>query len=89
VLSVPLQYTDYDCPFGIFKLFNLTNKGNNRITELRTILRPKEKEPKDTKRSTIHTHKTKDRVTRTPLKTEGELRSQVLWKGKNSFRISK
>jgi hypothetical protein len=21
VLSVPLRYTDYDCPFGIFKLF--------------------------------------------------------------------
>ena len=29
---------------------------------------------KDKQRSTKHTHKTKDRVTRTPLKTVGELR---------------
>ena len=28
---------------------------------------------KDKQRSTNHTHKTKDRVTRTPLKTGGEL----------------
>ena len=30
-----------------------------------------EKEQKDKQRSTKHTHKTKDRVTRTPLKTVG------------------
>jgi hypothetical protein len=30
---------------------------------------PKEKVEKDKQRSTKHTHKTKDRVTRTPLKT--------------------
>ena len=35
---------------------------------------PKEKVLKDKKRSTKHTYKTKDRVTRTPLKTGGELR---------------
>jgi hypothetical protein len=29
---------------------------------------------KDKQRSTKHTHETRDRVTRTPLKTEGELR---------------
>jgi hypothetical protein len=29
---------------------------------------------KDKQRSTKHTHKTKDRVTRTPLKNAGELR---------------
>ena len=29
---------------------------------------------KDKQRSTKHTHKTKDQVTRTPLKTGGELR---------------
>jgi hypothetical protein len=34
---------------------------------------PKEKGQKDKQRSTKHTHKTKDRVTRTPLKTGGEL----------------
>ena len=33
------------------------------------------KEKKDKQQSTIHTHKTKDQVTRTPLKTEGELMS--------------
>ena len=32
-----------------------------------------EKGQKDKQRSTKHTHKTKDRVTRTLLKTEGEL----------------
>ena len=35
---------------------------------------PKEKVQKDKQRSTKHTYKTKDRVTRTPLKTGGELR---------------
>ena len=35
---------------------------------------PKEKVQKDKQRSTKHTHKTKDRVTRTTLKTGGELR---------------
>jgi hypothetical protein len=35
---------------------------------------PKEKVQKDKQRSTKHTHKTKDRVTGTPLKTGGELR---------------
>ena len=35
---------------------------------------PKEKIQKDKQRSTKHTYKIKDRVTRTPLKTGGELR---------------
>jgi hypothetical protein len=34
----------------------------------------KEKAQKDKQRSTKHTHKTKDRVTRTPLKIVGELK---------------
>ena len=34
----------------------------------------KKKVQKDKQRSTKHTHKTKDRVTQTPLKTGGELR---------------
>ena len=34
---------------------------------------PKEKVQKDKQRSTKHTHKTKDLVTRAPLKTGGEL----------------
>ena len=35
---------------------------------------PKEKGQRDKQRSTKHTHKTKDRVTRTPLKIVGERR---------------
>jgi hypothetical protein len=35
---------------------------------------PKEKVQKDKQRSPKHTHKTKDRVIRTPLKTGGEIR---------------
>jgi hypothetical protein len=34
----------------------------------------KEKVQKDKQQSAKHTHKTKDRVTQTPLKTGGELR---------------
>jgi hypothetical protein len=34
---------------------------------------PKEKGQKDKARSTKHTNKTKDRITRTPLRTGGEL----------------
>ena len=35
---------------------------------------PKEKGQKDKQRSTKHTHKAKDGIIRTPLKTGGELR---------------
>ena len=45
-----------------------------RIEEEQTTRWPKEKVQKDKQRSTKHTHKTKDRVTRTPLKTGDELR---------------
>jgi len=38
---------------------------------------PKEKEQKNKQRSTQHTHKTKDRVTRTPLKTGDELKCNI------------
>jgi hypothetical protein len=46
-------------------------KGGNQnpyIKEDQTTQWPKEKVQKDKQRSTKHTHKTKDRVTRTPLK---------------------
>jgi hypothetical protein len=46
---------------------------NPYIEEEQTTQWPKEKVQKDKKRSTKHTHKTKNRVTRTPLKTGGEL----------------
>ena len=45
-----------------------------RILKKNTTQWPKEKVQKDKQRSTKHTHKTKDLVTRTPLKTGGELR---------------
>jgi hypothetical protein len=47
---------------------------NPYIEEEQTTQWPKEKVRKDKQRSTKHTHKTKDRVTRTPLKTGGDLR---------------
>jgi len=47
---------------------------NPYIEEEQTTQWPKEKAQKDKQRSTKHTHKTKDRVTRTPLKTGVELR---------------
>jgi hypothetical protein len=37
----------------------------------------KRKAQKDKQGSTKHTHKTKDRVTRTPLKTGGELKNKL------------
>jgi hypothetical protein len=47
---------------------------NPHIKEKQTTQWPKEKEQKDKQRSTKHTYKTNDRVTRTPLKTGVELR---------------
>jgi hypothetical protein len=47
---------------------------NRYIEEEQTTQWPKVKVQKDKQRSTTHTYKTKDRVTRTPLKTGGELR---------------
>ena len=47
---------------------------NPYIEEEQTTQWLKEKVQKDKQRSTKHTYKTKDRVTRTPLKNEGELR---------------
>ena len=47
---------------------------NPYIEEEQTTQWPKENKEKGKQRSTKHTHKIKDRVTRTPLKTEGELR---------------
>ena len=51
----------------------VTKRGNQNpyIEEEQTKQWPKEKVQKDKQRSTKHTYKTKDRVTRTPLKTGG------------------
>jgi isoaspartyl peptidase/L-asparaginase-like protein (Ntn-hydrolase superfamily) len=47
---------------------------NPYIEEEQTTQRSKEKVQEEKQRSTKHTHKTKHRITRTPLKTRGELR---------------
>ena len=47
---------------------------NPYIEEEQTTQWSKEKVQKNKQRSTKHTYKTKDRVTRTPLKIGGELR---------------
>ena len=52
------------------------SKGGNQnsyIEEEQITQWPKEKVQKDKQRSTKHTYKSKDRVTRTPLKPGGEL----------------
>ena len=51
-------------------------RGNQKrhIEDEQTTQWPNEKVQKDKQRSTKHTHKTKYRVTRTPLKTGGKLR---------------
>ena len=48
------------------------------IEEEQTTQWPKEKAQKDKQRSTTHTYKTKDLVTRTPLKTGGELLEMII-----------
>jgi hypothetical protein len=47
---------------------------NPYIEEEQTTKRPKKKHKRANNDSTKHTHKTKDRITRAPLKTGGELR---------------
>jgi len=47
---------------------------NPYIEEEQITQWPKEKVQKDKQLSKTHTYQTKDRVTRTPLKTRGELR---------------
>ena len=44
------------------------------MEEEQTTQWPKEKVQKDKQQSTKHTHKNKDRITRTSLKTRGEFR---------------
>ena len=70
------------CSFTSISFLNKSNKkslaipkGNQNpyIEEEQTRQCPKEKVQKDKQRSTNHTHKTKDRVTRTPVKLGGEL----------------
>jgi hypothetical protein len=50
---------------------------NDIVWEEQTTQWPKEKRQKDKQQSTKHTHKTKDRVARTPLKHGGELMCSI------------
>jgi hypothetical protein len=65
---------------------------NPYIEEEQTTQWPKENEQKDKQWSTKHIHKTKDRVTRTPLITMGELRCpgriSSSWSTSGSRRVS-
>ena len=60
--------------------------------EVQTTQWQKEKVQKDKQRYTKHTHKTKDRVTRTPLKTGGELmcsgRVSSSWSTSDTHRVN-
>jgi hypothetical protein len=61
--------------WSVWRVWRYQSGNQNRyIIEEQTTQWPKEKGQKDKQQSTNITHKTKDRVTRTPLKTGGELR---------------
>jgi hypothetical protein len=66
--------------------FEDTKRGNQHpyIEKEQTTQWPNEKVQKHKQRSTKHEHKTKDRVTRTPQRTGGELRCS----GSSSFSFS-
>ena len=55
------------------KIYICVSRENPYIEEEQTTQWSKDKLQKDKQRSAKHTHKTKYRVTRTPLKTGGEL----------------
>jgi hypothetical protein len=65
-------YFEQQCGCNTKKRLKIPKGGNQNtsIEEEQTTQWPKEKGQKDKQWSTKHTHKTKDRVTRTPLKTE-------------------
>ena len=63
------------CPGRLQRVWRYQRGNQNRyIEEEQTTQWSKDKVQKDKQRSTKHTYKTKDPVTRTPLKTGGELR---------------
>jgi hypothetical protein len=69
-------FIDY-CQLTIFivkRVWRYQRGNQNPYIEEQSTQWPKEKVQKDKQRSTKHTYKTKDRVTRTPLKSGGELR---------------
>jgi len=64
----------YHCILYFRRVCRYQRSNQNRYIEEQRTQWPKEKVQRDKQRSTKHTYKTKDRVTRTLLKTGGELR---------------
>jgi hypothetical protein len=65
--------------FNVWRVWRYQRGTQNLyIEEAQTTQWPKEKVQKDKKRSTKHTYKINDRVTRTPLRTGDELRCSRL-----------
>ena len=63
------------CKYNIIRVWRYQRGNQNLyIEEEQKTQWPEEKVQKDKERSTKHTHKTKGRVTRTPLKSGGELK---------------
>jgi hypothetical protein len=76
VVSVDCYCCSYTTPVVLTSRVWRYQRGNENpyIKEEQTTQWPKEKVQKDKQRSAKHTYKSNDRVTRTPLKTGGELR---------------
>jgi hypothetical protein len=79
VIMFVVQFCFYSFSIVNFKVkvkksLKIPKRNRNRKTEEeQTTQWPNKKVQKNKQRSTKHTHKTKDRVTRPPLKTGGEL----------------
>jgi hypothetical protein len=69
IISIMYWVQDYHFAFCARRVWRYHWGNQNPFIEEQTIQWPKEKVQKDKQRSTKHTYKTKDRVTRTPLKT--------------------
>ena len=87
-----LKYKNLLCfvyfePFFIWRVLRYQRGNQNPyIEDEQTTPWSKEKVQKDKQRSTKHTYKTKDRVTRIPLNTGGELRCS--WRVSSSCSTS-
>jgi hypothetical protein len=64
-MTPSFDYEEFEGTKGVIRIVYQRRTDNTKANE---------KEQKDKQRSTKHTHKTKDLVTRTPLKTGGEPR---------------
>ena len=73
--SFLLLQEEFEDTKGVVRIcLSKNNRQNNDQKEEQTTQWPNENVQKDKQRSTKHTHKAKDRGTRTTLKTGGELR---------------